>query len=164
MLRSGKRLVALCLIAFLAGATFFLVRGRLRGRDQTHPTVRVVVYSTVRLHDTQGASCASLQELWIHRQKRIGHTDDGEVHVPLCYHLVGWSGGIDECLVEYPVSDPGGLQPTSFMARTAVIYYRVSQGGLTFFTADDRPNGYIMLDPRWCTNLGAASGLNVAAE
>ena len=47
------------------------------------------------------------------------------------------------------------------MAGVAVAYYWVSQGGLAYFTADDRANAYIMLDPRWCHTLGATSGLAV---
>ena len=41
------------------------------------------------------------------------------------------------------------------------MYYRVSQGGLAYFTADDRTNAYIMLDPRWCNTLAASSGIMV---
>ncbi len=164
LLLSLKRLLALCLIAILAGAAFILIRGRLRGRDLIHPTVLVSVYSTVQLHNDEGESCVSLQELRIHRQERIGRGDGDEIHAPLCYHLVGWSGSVAECLIEYPISKPGGLQPTSFVARAAVMYYQVSQGGVAFFAADDSSNAYIMLDPRWCNNLGVASGLNVVAE
>ena len=154
--------MALCLVVILAGTTFVIVRGRLRSRDHlVHPTVGVSVHSTVQLGESRGSSCASPQKLRIHRQKRIGPKGGDEVHAPLCYHLVGWSGGIDECLVEYPVSEPGGLQPKSIMAGVAVMYYWVSQGGLAYFTADDRANAYIMLDPTWCSVLGASGGLAV---